>query len=662
MADQSVNVVITAVDEASSAFAKVGAEAEALNKKAEAAFAKVGAAMSGLGSSMTMGLTLPIVGGFYEAGKSAMEFQQQMELVATQAGASQEEVNNMSKAVLAMGGQTTQTPVELAKALYHLESVGYRGSEALDALKISADGAMVGNANMEDVTNALSATMVSGIGGVTGFQQAMGVLNATVGAGNMRMQDLASSLSSGIMPAAKTFGLSIQDVGAALATMTDSGVPAEEAATRLRMTFSLLGAPTKGAINQFKSLGLGATQLADDLRNGGLLKAVQDLKTHLESTGMSASQQAEVLARAFGGGRSSSTIMTLLNETDRLSDKYKAITAATTTFGDAVAKTQQDPMVKFKESLSQLQTTFITIGNSLLPTLTRLFEQLSTTLKTLSEKWAQLSPHTQDLIIKGLLITAVLGPLLIGFGSLIAAIGNIVTIVRFVLPLLGAVSLPILAIAAAAAFAAFEIYKHWDSIKKFTTEMIAHVQNAFSNLPYKLGSYAGQAMRAIFIEIIRLPSQIDTVMNDLLSVWGKAWRWIESSGVNYAWSAIKSIVRVMANLPGEMEGAVKGVVGAEAKGIANFGKGLLHGIGIPGFASGVQNFGGGLAYVHQGELLMNLAPGTSVIPRSDVQSMGKGGHTVNISMGGVSVQNQNQADYMSEQIGRTVTRALNGAY
>lgn len=43
---------------------------------------------------------------------------------------------------------------------------------------------------------------------------------------------------------------------------------------------------------------------------------------------------------------------------------------------------------------------------------------------------------------------------------------------------------------------------------------------------------------------------------------------------------------------------------------------------IPGFSSGVTNFSGGLAYVHQGEVLANLAPGTDVIP---AHAVGKGG-------------------------------------
>lgn len=43
---------------------------------------------------------------------------------------------------------------------------------------------------------------------------------------------------------------------------------------------------------------------------------------------------------------------------------------------------------------------------------------------------------------------------------------------------------------------------------------------------------------------------------------------------------------------------------------------------IPGFSSGIENFGGGLAYVHAGEVLANLPKGTDVIPAHAVQAAG----------------------------------------
>ncbi|WP_312595492.1 hypothetical protein [Brevundimonas sp.] len=46
---------------------------------------------------------------------------------------------------------------------------------------------------------------------------------------------------------------------------------------------------------------------------------------------------------------------------------------------------------------------------------------------------------------------------------------------------------------------------------------------------------------------------------------------------------------------------------------------------IPGFSSGIENFGGGLAYVHAGEVLANLPKGTDVIPAHAVQGIGSRG-------------------------------------
>lgn len=46
---------------------------------------------------------------------------------------------------------------------------------------------------------------------------------------------------------------------------------------------------------------------------------------------------------------------------------------------------------------------------------------------------------------------------------------------------------------------------------------------------------------------------------------------------------------------------------------------------IKGFASGVTNFQGGLAYVHQGEVLTNLPRGTNVVTKTAANKMEPGG-------------------------------------
>lgn len=79
--------------------------------------------------------------------------------------------------------------------------------------------------------------------------------------------------------------------------------------------------------------------------------------------------------------------------------------------------------------------------------------------------------------------------------------------------------------------------------------------------------------------------------------------------------------------------------------------------GIPGFASGVQNFAGGLAYVHKGEVLANLPRGTDVIPADQVRR-GIGGTTIVVSLDGAHIIDANSAGEIAEIIGDGIIRKL----
>lgn len=67
------------------------------------------------------------------------------------------------------------------------------------------------------------------------------------------------------------------------------------------------------------------------------------------------------------------------------------------------------------------------------------------------------------------------------------------------------------------------------------------------------------------------------------------------------------------------------------------------------FASGVTNFSGGLAYVHQGELLVNLPKGTDVVPRNKTGEMMRSGDTV-VNIG--TIEDRQDADYILRYLDR----------
>lgn len=568
-ATKELQIVLTAKDEAS---AQIEGFKGSLNG--------LSAAAAGLGLGI---VAKDIAGMGLSAIDSAMKFQSSMELIRTQAGASQQEVDKMSQSVLALSGKVATTPEELATALYHVESAGYRGAQALDILKTAAEGAKVGQADLESVTNALTATVVSGIGGVKGMDQAMGVLNATVGAGNMRMQDLTDSLASGILPAAKTFGLTIQDVGAALATLTDNGVPAIDAATRLRMTFSLLGAPTKQATDELASIGLTQLQLANDMRGpNGLVTALQDLKTHLTQVqpvteevvkgtakhgqalvdlqnhikdttahlkilqeehvksgvatdkhnlsiqtaqqqlqkyqselagsagqikqvggaALTAAEQADLLSRAFGGGRSSSAILTLLDQLDRVKTKYQDISGGAGTFNQDVATTAQTAAYQMAQWNANLQEFAITVGDTVLPVLNKFLTVLN--------------QHHEVFIILAAVLAGVFTVALIGATA--AAIAFLVPLITATVAI-GALTAPIWLVAlaigglvAGLVLATHAFLDHQAQVKGFLTTMQAGLIGFFNDAK-KLISEVGQQFSNFGTGLRSVEKSVDDFIN-----------------------------------------------------------------------------------------------------------------------------------------------------
>jgi TP901 family phage tail tape measure protein len=345
-----------------------GANLGAEGKKAGKAY---GSGLSGALKSLKG--TLAVAGiaglaiGIDKSVKAASEFQSQMEKIHTQAGGTQRDVTSLSKAILGMTN-AQQGPQQLAQAMFHLKSVGLDNVNAMKALKAASDLAAVGGADLEDTTNAVAGAWRSGVKGAQTFGQAAATVNSIVGAGNVKMGDLVNAIGTGILPSARAFGVSFKSVGAALALMTDEGIPAQQAATRLRMSLSLLGAPSNAAEQQLKSIGLTGLKLANDLRSpGGIVAAIGDLKSHLEASGKSASAQAQILSHAFGGGRSSSAILTLINNYGVLQRKQDQVNAGISKFGEDVAAQKQTAEAQFHILGANVERLGISIGNVLLP-------------------------------------------------------------------------------------------------------------------------------------------------------------------------------------------------------------------------------------------------------------------------------------------------------
>lgn len=335
---------------------------------------KVGGMAKSIGS-IALKAAAPIALIAAESIKSAVKFESSMKKIQTQAGGTAKDVKTLSKQVLSLAPSTQQGPEKLSEALYHLKSVGMDNVTAMKSLKVASDLAAVGGADLESTTNALAGAWRTGIKGATTFAQSAATVNAIIGAGNMTMEDMVAALGTGILPTAKTFGLTFSSVGAALAVFTDEGVGAASAATRLRMTISLLGAPSKAASKVLKTIGLTGTELANEMRSPrGLVGAVGLLKSKMDAAGLSATKQAQLLSMAFGGGKSSSAIMSLVNNYDVLQKKQNQVNASMGKYGPAVAAQRKTAQAQFNLLKSAVETMSIELGNKLLPPVTSFAE------------------------------------------------------------------------------------------------------------------------------------------------------------------------------------------------------------------------------------------------------------------------------------------------
>lgn len=412
--------------------ARAQAQTEAATKNMENTVGKrvaaVGDHMTRLGRNMTASMTVPIIAAGGAATKMFADYESSLARVQTQAGASAKEIGNMRGELLKMAGQVGQTPKTLADGLYHIESAGFAGAKALNMLRASAKLAALGNANLEDTTQGVIAVMASHIKGINGASQAMAGLNAIVGTGDTKMEDLAQAMSTGIMAVAANTGLQFKDVGAALATLTDNAMQAEPAAMRLRMSLALMAAPSAEAIKSLKEIGLGSTTLADDMHKpNGLLVALEDLKKHLADSGKSAEEQQAIISKAFGGGQSSAAIQILLRELDRVKEKYQeqAKVMSPDTVSKAWKAYQKTTQAQLDELKSSAEAALIGLGEAVGPQLLSVGKQVASDVQKIANAFNSLPKEAQSMIVRGGIVMASLGPALRLVGVLTTGVGRL---------------------------------------------------------------------------------------------------------------------------------------------------------------------------------------------------------------------------------------------
>lgn len=376
----------------------------------------------------TVGRTSGIAGAAIAAGiglavKSAADFEQRMSAVKAVSGASQQEMDQLSKKALQLGKDTSFSATEAASAIEELVKAGI---SVPDVMNGAAD-ATVALAAAGEISLPQAATIAANAMNQFNLsaQEMPKIADLIAGAANasaIDVGDFGQSLSQ-VGAVANLVGASFDDTAAAIALMGNAGIKGSDAGTSLKTMLTNLQPQTKKQADLMKQLGI----ITEDGKNiffdaNGKLGDMADVAGILNRSlkGMTAAQKQATLTTLFGSDAVRAAAV-FANEGavgfDKMAQSMTKVTAAD------VAATRLD---NFKGSLEQfkgsLETTAIVVGQIFLPILRKIVDFLA----SVGNAFLGLNEGTQRAIV---IFTAIVGAALL----LIAAIVKIVQAVQTVI-------------------------------------------------------------------------------------------------------------------------------------------------------------------------------------------------------------------------------------
>ncbi len=198
--------------------------------------------------------------------------------------------------------------------------------------------------------------------------------------GMMTFQQLATSLAN-VLPASAKFHISLQDVTAAMATMTAQGDPAAQAATHLKQMILALEAPSKIGAAALKLVGLTSQQIATEMTTSlpDALKMITDAVGKKFPAGSAAYNQA--IKDIAGGNKQMMGFLELTGtHLQTFNDNVAKIAGTVKTAGNSIlgwSDIQKNFNFQLDSAKASLEAFGIKIGTSLLPYVSQFINFLS---------------------------------------------------------------------------------------------------------------------------------------------------------------------------------------------------------------------------------------------------------------------------------------------
>ena len=356
-------------------------------------------------------IQLPLALASGAAVKMAVDFDKSMTQIKSLVGVAGAEVDAMGKRAKRMAADTGQSANSAAEALFFITSAGLRGEEAMQVLEASLKAAAVGLGETKTVADLATSAMNAYGSDVLSASNATDILVSAVREGKLEASALAGSMGS-VLPIASAMGVRFDEVGAAFAALSRTGTNAAEAATQIRGILLALLKPTTAAQKALSEMGLSSQGLRQQIREKGLLSALETLKKSFEGND-------DATQAVFGNVRALLPIYDLLGanvQTTR--DIFDSMTQSAGATEKAFKATSESASFQLTKSLNEAKLAFTEMGAVILTEVLPLIQDLSKFIVDLFKDFSSLDENTKIFILT-------LGGIVIVAPTVISAIGSI---------------------------------------------------------------------------------------------------------------------------------------------------------------------------------------------------------------------------------------------
>lgn len=504
-------------------------------KKGGSATKALGEGITELGSSMTLGLTVPIVAAGGAATSMAAGFDDAMSQVQGALGGASTDMDGLRDLALQLGADTVFSATESAQAMVELAKGGLTEAQIKGgALAASMDLAAAGQLNLADAA-ATTVQMMGSFGlGAGDATRIAGALAGAANASSADVSDLTQAMSQCSAQAALA-GWSLEDTAAALALFADHGVKGSDAGTSLKTMLQRLAAPTDQAAEAIAAYGLNIRD------SNGKMKDISGIADELTGKlgGLSDAERDAALQTIFGSDASRAAAILMQSGSEGLA-KYIAATNDATA-AETMANAQKGELSWALENMGgAVESAAIAFGTALAPAITA----VAGVIGNVAEAFASLPAGVQTGIAVVLALVAALGPLLMVIGSVVAALP---AISEGFAVLGGALAIPLApaaAVVAAIAAIAAAIYAAWTTSETFRAAVMAGV-DAISSKVQEICAFLAPYVQAFLDQIV---STVQVAMDTLGPIIGAVLTVIVSTVVPILTSIMDTVAQVLATI------------------------------------------------------------------------------------------------------------------